>query len=634
MSNSSAVFTKSILPIPPDWANKLYIFGGRNNTTFYNDLRSYNPVSKIWSTLSQTEAPSVRAGHTAIWDNSKERMLVFGGYDGANYFNSLYAVDLTAVTSATWAEIITSPCPPKRQGHSAVWDATNKKMYIYGGYDGTTYLNDLWCFDATNDTWQQLNSSSSGRYYHSAVWDDFNNRMLVFGGLTASGKTEQLLAFYPDKNNGSGEWETLQESNETTNPSFGSTATLVNGKNMALIGGFTADETQYNPNNPPAVTSSSACASYPGVGWYFGTSSIVMLTSNYYNEGDYISPYFDPGVSSDFIYISSEAIVPSGDGATNPVKFQIQLANPGQNFADCPWIGSDGVDTYFNGSGYIEIPESVRSSFTNNKRYIRFKLLLSTDNSDYAPKLKSFTVNYQTLPAITGEAISVPITPSWDTNGGSKIWDKAQFVCDPVDDTLTLKVSVVDTSLYSRPVVLGTHTIDLTALNGQALDSIKLKAYMNKENNPYAEPTIASWEAYWLQAVGQVKKIGDPNYSYEGITVTTDDNVNFLASSSIGENLEYSYIAGDTHHSQTPWDPAKNNATFNYPEAGTYTAKIQVRDKYNTTAVSTDEITVTVNPGVLNHFDFVPVNIPDQTMKNHFSPPIQIVAKDLHGNIL
>jgi hypothetical protein len=50
-------------------------------------------------------------------------------------------------------------------------------MYIFGGYNGTSYLNDLWEYNFTNGVWTQKTSGATIRGNHSAV----NQREQAYG---------------------------------------------------------------------------------------------------------------------------------------------------------------------------------------------------------------------------------------------------------------------------------------------------------------------------------------------------------------------------------------------------------------------------------------------------------------------
>jgi len=100
----------------------MWIWGGFNGA-LQGTGAGYSPASKDWVTMSNTNAPSARQGHSAVWTGSE--MIIWGGTqqnDGAHFrteFN-LWHKDTGF-----------SPLDP-RSDHSAVW--TGEEMLIWGGY--------------------------------------------------------------------------------------------------------------------------------------------------------------------------------------------------------------------------------------------------------------------------------------------------------------------------------------------------------------------------------------------------------------------------------------------------------------------------------------------------------------------
>jgi hypothetical protein len=145
--------------------------------------------------------PAARYGATSVYNPTSNRMIVFGGYvlnapNGQTHQNDVWI--LTGANgngTPSWTQAIpngTSGSPPGRQGGSAVYDQSTNRMIIFGGTDpsGTTF-NDVWVLlngDGTSGTptWQQMFPSGTipQRALHGAVYDPVNNRMIVFGGQT------------------------------------------------------------------------------------------------------------------------------------------------------------------------------------------------------------------------------------------------------------------------------------------------------------------------------------------------------------------------------------------------------------------------------------------------------------------
>jgi hypothetical protein len=97
----------------------------------------------------------------------------------------------------TWAQLLPAgPLPSVRKGHSAIYDSMNNRMLVFGGrvWNQTAQtepaIGDLWQLSNANGlggtpTWTQLTQSGAlpgPRFYHAAAFDEANQRMIVLGG--------------------------------------------------------------------------------------------------------------------------------------------------------------------------------------------------------------------------------------------------------------------------------------------------------------------------------------------------------------------------------------------------------------------------------------------------------------------
>jgi len=155
----------------------------------------------VWSPLPST--PAGRQGHSAIYDPVRQQMVVFGGQYGSLLLNTTLVLSLTP-GSETWSALDVGEIkPPARVNHAAIYDALHQRMIIFGGWDGTSYLNDVWALDLEpgDIRWYQLAPEGEpppGRVGHSAIWDDSNRRMIIFGGYAYRPGEEGLHIYYDD----------------------------------------------------------------------------------------------------------------------------------------------------------------------------------------------------------------------------------------------------------------------------------------------------------------------------------------------------------------------------------------------------------------------------------------------------
>ena len=164
--------------------DRMVVFGGYDGS-YHNDLGALSLAgTPAWTELTPTGAlPSGRNGHGAIYDPIRDRMIICGGVS-ASYLLDVWALSLAGTPA--WADATPTGTPPSwRYGHSAIYDPVRDRMLVFGGYDGS-YLNDVWGLSLAGvPTWTSLTPAGTpptARYQHAAIYDPVRDRMLVFGG--------------------------------------------------------------------------------------------------------------------------------------------------------------------------------------------------------------------------------------------------------------------------------------------------------------------------------------------------------------------------------------------------------------------------------------------------------------------
>lgn len=77
--------------------------------------------------------------------------------------------------------------PGKRGGHQLVLDPKNQLIYLYGGWNGSEDLSDLWVFDIKCSQWTLIHENSelvggpSPRACHKMVFDPHNSQIFMLG---------------------------------------------------------------------------------------------------------------------------------------------------------------------------------------------------------------------------------------------------------------------------------------------------------------------------------------------------------------------------------------------------------------------------------------------------------------------
>lgn len=168
--------------------DRVVVFGGKftppdNNESAefrYNDTLVLNTNIMEWSSKAvKGEVPLGRAGHSAVLIGYD--LYIFGGENMSLYLNDLYALN---TMTWQWRRIepitTTKPCPRINFASAAVgWN-----MLVFGGWSGTTDLNDLFLFDTGNREWLEITCTGripKARCGHKGVVVG-NNRFITFGG--------------------------------------------------------------------------------------------------------------------------------------------------------------------------------------------------------------------------------------------------------------------------------------------------------------------------------------------------------------------------------------------------------------------------------------------------------------------
>lgn len=147
-----------------------------------------------WTALSPLLPPQPRDSHTAVYNPTTDKMIVFGGKNQATTFQDLWILSDAsgALGNPEWTLLGPSVPPDRRASHTAVYDKQTNKMIVFAGSlnpEGTQLTNDLWSLSNADNsgtpTWQLLSPAGqlpSNRWGHAAVYDEQADIMIVFGG--------------------------------------------------------------------------------------------------------------------------------------------------------------------------------------------------------------------------------------------------------------------------------------------------------------------------------------------------------------------------------------------------------------------------------------------------------------------
>ena len=143
---------------PSDPTYTLYAFDD-DNVTFYafnsgSFMISYSFLSGTWRRWpASSGAPPARSYTTIVFARTLQRLLLFGGYSGTSELQDTWSFN---PTTGLWVEVVSTAKPPGRWTHAAAFYDVSSSLLIFGGYNGLApYLNDLWQLTGAL-TWAQV----------------------------------------------------------------------------------------------------------------------------------------------------------------------------------------------------------------------------------------------------------------------------------------------------------------------------------------------------------------------------------------------------------------------------------------------------------------------------------------------
>ena len=181
--------------------NKVILFGGGfqdiSSYTYYGDTWIYDPIANIWSEVFPQQHPTARSSSSMIYDPLNQKIILFGGVD----ISDNWMADTWIFDSRTqeWTQVFPDNHPSVRGSASIFYDPQAQKAILFGGYRHTGgYFNDTWAFDYSTNNWTNLNPAikPTGRYGAPMIYDPINQRGFMFGGRISTITDETWVYYY------------------------------------------------------------------------------------------------------------------------------------------------------------------------------------------------------------------------------------------------------------------------------------------------------------------------------------------------------------------------------------------------------------------------------------------------------
>ena len=155
--SSLAYFGTMIELHAPASYNYSVLFGGVGPSGYLSDTWRWvgSPVGGTWTQVHPATPPSARANASMAYDPTINKLVLFGGENGAGYLGDTWVFS----TSGQWSQLFPSASPSPRASAAMTFDAEDGYMLLFGGAGSGGALGGTWEF--TGSTWVQLSPSSA-----------------------------------------------------------------------------------------------------------------------------------------------------------------------------------------------------------------------------------------------------------------------------------------------------------------------------------------------------------------------------------------------------------------------------------------------------------------------------------------
>jgi N-acetylneuraminic acid mutarotase/uncharacterized membrane protein YozB (DUF420 family) len=142
--------------------NELFVFGGRDGSQIYNDVWAFQVNTLTWRRLAANSpvAPPARYSTVMIIDNAGQNLYIATGQtQGGREFNDVWRLDLQ---TEVWQPLVDQPAtglaPAPRYGNPG--GKIDDALVLTHGFGSTRY-DDTWRFDTAAGQWQNITPTGS-----------------------------------------------------------------------------------------------------------------------------------------------------------------------------------------------------------------------------------------------------------------------------------------------------------------------------------------------------------------------------------------------------------------------------------------------------------------------------------------
>ena len=148
-----------------------------------------------WTQAHPAKSPPALADVSLAYDASSRQVVLFGGYGQSVSLSGNLASLITGPPSrqtwtwngSTWTQAHPAKSPPALYGGSMAYDASSKRVVLFGGSNASGPIDSTWTWNGS--TWTQAHPAKSppARMDASMAYDASSRQVVLFGGSTYGG---------------------------------------------------------------------------------------------------------------------------------------------------------------------------------------------------------------------------------------------------------------------------------------------------------------------------------------------------------------------------------------------------------------------------------------------------------------
>jgi hypothetical protein len=245
--------------------DRIVVFGGFGLGLISNETWELTlSGSPAWNRLVTPTSPPARANHVAIYDPVRDRMVVFGGTTtGSVVLGDVWALSLSGPPE--WTALSPGGTGPVRSTSAAIYDPARDRMIVFGGWNGAGVQGDSWSLDfAPSPAWSTIIAGGGApgpRQGASAIYDPVGDRMILLGGLSSAYPPYPMNQVWSlDLGSGGPTWSLHTTAGTTPTARFGQSAVYDPlGIRIVMFGGAAQfptlnDVRDLDLSSPPSMT--------------------------------------------------------------------------------------------------------------------------------------------------------------------------------------------------------------------------------------------------------------------------------------------------------------------------------------------------------------------------------------------